>query len=396
MKVIAKKDSFMEDGGEQWLTEGKEYALELSGSYYKFKSDYTASTHQAGLHHVLTSQLDNYFTEADKFTEQQKQAVIALDGVWPNTVGDLPEGYPYDPNDMGTDCKKSPSSVLYHISGMNKELFMQCRAELENKPKWEDCEHDYIAQDECGEWWNYCEEPFLDDAASWCNDGATLAIEIGKGHCFGDWRDSLEKRPKDQSYPSKEEQEAMAEEVQKDDIVIAVAIRDAFFNDNIGDKFLTKGKEYHLKSISYKDYLFSSDKIEHHYLSKLDFNKYFRERPQNEQRSMDVDDVASSELEHTTWNGEGLPPVGFVCEATWGNKAEWFKSIRLDESSYATYYEPAEKWDVRYDNADFRPIRTAEEIEREELSLMLWRTVNHNDESSDSKILRSRRFRITC
>ena len=53
MRVIAKKTSFMDASGEQWITEGKEY--ELTVSKYKFVDD------AGDIHGATTDTVNDYF-----------------------------------------------------------------------------------------------------------------------------------------------------------------------------------------------------------------------------------------------------------------------------------------------------------------------------------------------
>ena len=72
------------------------------------------------------------------------------------------------------------------------------RAELQNKPGWDKAEDwaEWLAQDEDGEW------KWLAGLPGKYVDGWT-AVKI-KGHCkgiaFGDWRDTLEKRPEQKAF----------------------------------------------------------------------------------------------------------------------------------------------------------------------------------------------------
>lgn len=69
------------------------------------------------------------------------------------------------------------------------------------------------------------------------------------------------------------------------------------------------------------------------------------------------------------WNGEGLPPVGTVCEARIEGKHFWEKLTMKYRSLDFSVFEREDGnefplWNPQY--AEFRPIRTAEQIAAEE------------------------------
>jgi hypothetical protein len=68
----------------------------------------------------------------------------------------------------------------------------------------------------------------------------------------------------------------------------------------------------------------------------------------------------------TEWNGEGIPPVGTECEATWGGKALWRKSVMLPESTAAVRL--TDGWEAisikNYKGSrafEFRPLQSEEQ-----------------------------------
>ncbi|MGL4757550.1 MAG: hypothetical protein ACRCXB_34785 [Aeromonadaceae bacterium] len=83
-------------------------------------------------------------------------------------------------------------------SGITKKEWLSRRAELQNKPSWEDAPEwgEWLAQDEDGEW------KWLAGLPGKYVDGWT-AVKI-KGHCkgiaLGDWRGTLEKRPEQKAF----------------------------------------------------------------------------------------------------------------------------------------------------------------------------------------------------
>ena len=76
------------------------------------------------------------------------------------------------------------------------------------------------------------------------------------------------------------------------------------------------------------------------------------------------------EFKQIEWNGEGLPPVGTVCEVqTWVNR-EWRKTTVLAHHlGFAVHSWSTDGDDIEVEvapAADFRPIRTPEQIAAEE------------------------------
>lgn len=83
-------------------------------------------------------------------------------------------------------------------------------------------------------------------------------------------------------------------------------------------------------------------------------------------------------MDKQVWNGEGLPPVGTVCTVTPHNSQWGFDSV-TDRMCEILAYTPDHVWvremyqtsatksyvTTRTDKADFRPIRTPEQIEAE-------------------------------
>ena len=81
------------------------------------------------------------------------------------------------------------------------------------------------------------------------------------------------------------------------------------------------------------------------------------------------------------WNGEGLPPVGTVCEVqTWVNR-EWKQTtILAHHLGFAVHSWSTEGDDMEVDSAppqDFRPIRTPEQIAAEERIAGLNEMIRH-------------------
>jgi len=90
------------------------------------------------------------------------------------------------------------SSVLSDAGWITKDQWLARRAELQNKPSWNDAPEwaQWLAQDEDGEW------KWLAGLPGKYVDGWT-AVKIKvccKGIALGDWRDTLEKRPEQKAF----------------------------------------------------------------------------------------------------------------------------------------------------------------------------------------------------
>lgn len=73
------------------------------------------------------------------------------------------------------------------------------------------------------------------------------------------------------------------------------------------------------------------------------------------------------------WNGEGIPPVGTVCEATWGGKAEWMKAVILEHDSIPLFAAKlSSEWVVIHRtyvrNAEFRTLQSEEQRQVAEIA----------------------------
>lgn len=75
-----------------------------------------------------------------------------------------------------------------------------------------------------------------------------------------------------------------------------------------------------------------------------------------------------SDPEPAAWNGEGLPPVGTVCEALNGFKEEWRKVKILDHEGTVPTAACRDEIGRLWWSQCFRPIRTPEQIAAEERS----------------------------
>ena len=107
----------------------------------------------------------------------------------------------------GSGGKKEISASAYSpfFSKFTKEQWLARRAELQNKPSWEDAPEwaEWLAQDGDGEWIWYVSKPFVDeenDNAVW-EFGDSFDHELCQfGEVLGNWRDTLEKRPEQDEF----------------------------------------------------------------------------------------------------------------------------------------------------------------------------------------------------
>ena len=311
-----------------------------------------------------------------KFTEEQKQAVIKLDGRF---------------NIRKADIKKIPTSVAGHldsikrISGMTRDQFMQCRAELENKPSW-DYAPDWAGYLICagGKYWHwFTNTPVMSD-----NGEAIKADKdrnsncVSRGHCFGAWRESLERRPQKES--SKAEQEEMANELEgtelsRDEMLdyLANKVFDFMWPVSSLDQVVYLEK-FGWEWVSHPDSSGFSLCAMHHEpkideITVHEFSLYLTSlKPQNIQRSMDTDDIEEMNTA-MEWDGEKVPPLMLECLITSNYDG-------LEITGYIIAIHKDRVWIFCTDKkskishlssglSELKfskiPVRTAEEIERE-------------------------------
>lgn len=93
-----------------------------------------------------------------------------------------------------------------HLHWFTKDQYLARRAELQNKPSWEDAPEwaEWLAKDspdkdEESAWWWYADKP-VDMKNTWQVSTEGRAMIASSCHCdLGDWRDTLERRPADLS-----------------------------------------------------------------------------------------------------------------------------------------------------------------------------------------------------
>lgn len=88
---------------------------------------------------------------------------------------------------------------------IEKQEWLTRRAELQNKPSWDDAPSDmkWLAQDSDGQWCWYCSEPFVDETNDdnvWGFGDSFDHEDCEFGEVLGDWRDTLEKRPEQKAF----------------------------------------------------------------------------------------------------------------------------------------------------------------------------------------------------
>ena len=107
------------------------------------------------------------------------------------------------------DENRSVSVFAYHsfYSKFSRYQWLARRAELQNKPSWNDLPDwaMWISQDASGNWWIYETEPksILDcrGGSHWsCNDGSCESLLNYSGEVIGDHLDTLEKRPEQKAF----------------------------------------------------------------------------------------------------------------------------------------------------------------------------------------------------
>lgn len=98
-------------------------------------------------------------------------------------------------------------AVAYPIR-ITKDQWLARRAELQNKPSWEDAPEwaEWLAQDDDGEWKWLGHNPskyingWTANKLSCCKKMGPYGSVIEKGTILGDWRDTLEKRPEQDEF----------------------------------------------------------------------------------------------------------------------------------------------------------------------------------------------------
>jgi hypothetical protein len=91
------------------------------------------------------------------------------------------------------------------------------------------------------------------------------------------------------------------------------------------------------------------------------------------QPSIDLGRAISKRDDAKEWIGEGLPPVGTVCEHRTGHGMNWSTATVLAFGEKKVFYRDRDghEWTRLYDEIEFRPIRTPEQIAAEKVSKQL-------------------------
>lgn len=217
-------------------------------------------------------------------------------------------------------------------SGITKREWLGRRAELQNKPSWEELPSTacWIAQDGDGEWgWFYCEPVKAGD--NWLKSTPTNG-RCGKGALLGDWRDTLERRP--DMRKATPEIDTSSDRVQKTEKSMSEDIEDvlelAFW------EFDTARGKSGEERICFK----------------------------NKVRWLLANYGGRGEPEHDDdWHERGvLPPAGIRCEAEFGGAWELVYVVGRD-SFDRLVIECADGDLIPVEATNFRPLRT----ERDEL-----------------------------
>ena len=104
----------------------------------------------------------------------------------------------------GWKCMKAgePDYIRVNLGKeITKDQWLSRRAELQNKPSWEEAPvwATHLAQNGRGQWWFMLNGKQIDDDRRYFgSDRSTIAV--AKGEVLGDWRDTLEKRPEQKAF----------------------------------------------------------------------------------------------------------------------------------------------------------------------------------------------------
>jgi len=92
------------------------------------------------------------------------------------------------------------------------------------------------------------------------------------------------------------------------------------------------------------------------------------------------------------WSGEGLPPVGVICEFRTGPGMSWSKGQVLAFGGKKVFYQDygSHEWSRLYDEIEFRPIRTPEQIAADERELAITDICVVMDKDPSRPILREK------
>lgn len=115
--------------------------------------------------------------------------------VWPDGMREVLVCYPRNVNALIWSCVSSNAGWI------TKEQWITRRAELQNKPSWDDFGESakFMAQDSDGAWMAFESEPAANyhvwsSTRGWCGY-AREGRDRCRGEVLGDWRDTLERRP---------------------------------------------------------------------------------------------------------------------------------------------------------------------------------------------------------
>lgn len=130
-----------------------------------------------------------------------ERAVLELGGVWPK-VDPGRDGIAHGKLYVeygGMLLKRSRGEWMSGDVVCTHAQFLAKRAELENKPSWDDAPEwaQWLAQDSTGVWYWYKSWPATNSRRFVSSDTLEVASH---GHVFGNWQDSLQRRPVELDY----------------------------------------------------------------------------------------------------------------------------------------------------------------------------------------------------
>jgi hypothetical protein len=229
-------------------------------------------------------------------------------------------------------------TVGYEIS---KEEFKQVKADMQNKPSWDDAPEwaSWLAQGDCGEWDWFERKPTIYDGVCWdIVNSSDRWSRATKGKILGDWCNTLEKRPQQTEQPMKYQ---YGVEYECDGV-----------KPDLPDDVLVEVKF----DGGYKNFSHISDYYNQVHSWSWGSAKAFRI----------IDERFKPKEPGSLWFEKGeLPPVGTECEVIRSDWDVWEKCKVLFVGELKVVFKSESRvecaWDI--EEIKFRPLRT----ERDEL-----------------------------
>lgn len=115
---------------------------------------------------------------------------------WPENGNNMRGGFIAGSQYYGPCC----SEIVWCKGGITKRQWLARRAELQNKPSWNDAPEwaNWLWQSHHGDWWWHENEPSHGDVTYLSSSGKFMSQCVGE--VLGDWRDTLEKRPEQDEF----------------------------------------------------------------------------------------------------------------------------------------------------------------------------------------------------